>query len=323
VVKFLNQPKISGHEADRDLDKAKIYLIPKIEEFILNHLIFTGESINVSFLHTGISSLVCLIESVSYKYILKMKLRPSDVNMEASFLVKWEELGIKVPHIYEIGKLEDYNYILMEYIDSDILTKVYNIDELISKNIFFEMGQILNKIHTLKTKGYGHWVANEQAQYNTFEDWINNESFIQKQIKYTKDNNLLPEEIFGSFEEKIHIMIDFVNKDKTSTYCHLDFSPNNILATDPITIFDPVCLINHPYIDLARSIIQSTANCHDFRGSEQIIDGYCHLDKNLFDKEIFKAFLLFTAYLKFPYWHKKNKTDIIDLVKGFLLKNNI
>jgi fructosamine-3-kinase len=250
-----------------------------------------------------------------------MKLRPSYVNMEASFLKKWEEINIKAPHVYEVGYIEDYNYILMEYISSDILTKVHTTEELISKNIFFEMGQVLRKIHTLKTEGFGAWDDNEKAKYKTFKEWIDNDTGINNQVKYTKENNLLPEEIFGSIEEKITLIINYLDKNKISTYCHFDFSPNNILATEPITIFDPVCLINHPYIDLAKSVIQSIANCHDSKCSYQIIDGYFGINKETFDKEVFKACLLFIAHIKFPYWHKKNYKDILDIEKDFLLKN--
>lgn len=322
MIKFLNQPKLSGHEVDKALDEARVYLIPKIEEFVSSHSMFKGNNINISFFHTGVSSLVCLIESESNKYILKMKLRPSNVNMEASFLKKWEELNVKVPHIEEVGYIEDYNYILMEFINEEILTKKYNTEELISKNIFFEMGQILRKIHTLKTDGFGACDENEKAKYKTFKEWLDNDTGIQNQIRYAKENNLLPEEIFGSFQEKINLIIDFINKDKVSTYCHFDFSPNNILATEPITIFDPVCLVNHPYIDLAKSVIQSIANCHDSRCSKQIIDGYFNSNKELLDREVFKACLLFITYIKFPYWHKKNYKDILDIERDFLLNNN-
>jgi len=319
MIKFLNQIKLSGHEVDKELDEAKVYLLPKIEEFILGHSFF-DEDADVSFFQTGVSSLVCLIKSTSSKYILKIKLRPGDINMEALFLKKWEDLRIKVPHIYQVGKIEDYNYILMEYIDSEILTKVYKTEELISKNIFFEMGQVLNKMHTLKAEGFGILNKNEQAQYKTFREWIYN-TWVQNQIKYTKDNDLLPEEIFGSFEEKISLIINYLDKNRINTYCHFDFSPNNILETKPITIFDPDCLINHSYIDLAKSLIQSIANCHDSSCADQILEGYFSSKKDLFDKEVFRACLLFIAYLKFPYWHKKNYEAILDIEKDFLLKN--
>lgn len=323
MIKFINQPKLSGHEVDKALDEARVYLVPKIEEFVSSHSMFKGDDINISFFHTGVSSLVCLIDSESNKYILKMKLRPSKVNMEASFLKKWEDINIKVPRIYEVGYIEDYNYILMEYISSDILTKVYTTEELISKNIFFEMGQILRKMHTLKSNGFGAWNENEKSKYKTFKEWLDSDTGIQNQIRYTKENNLLPEEIFGSFKEKINLIIDFINKDKISTYCHFDFSPNNMLATEPITIFDPVCLVNHPYIDLAKSVIQSIANCRDSRCSKQIIDGYFKSNKELLDREVFKACLLFITYIKFPYWHKKGYKDIIEMEKDFLLKEMI
>ncbi len=321
-VKFLNQPKLSGHEVDKALDEARVYLVPKIEKFIYDSDLFNHEIVSVSFFHTGVSSLVCLLESSSNKYILKIKLRPSNTNMEASFLKKWESFGIKVPHIYEIGYIEEYNYILMEYIEKGILTNLYSNEELVSKNIFFEMGQILQKMHTFKSKGYGAWNDEEKAEYNTFEEWLLNDGGIQDQIKYTKENYLLPEEVFGSIDENLNKLTQYVKNDNQITYCHFDFSPNNILATEPITIFDPVCLVNNPYIDLAKSIIQSIANCKDNNIAEQIINGYFNKDINSINKEFLNKALLFIACIKFPYWHKKKYTDIINVVTDYL-KNNL
>ncbi len=319
-VEFLNQPKLSGHDVDKELDQARIYLIQKIEEFICGSKMFNNETVSVSFFHTGVSSLVCLLESKSNKYILKMKLRQSNIDMESFFLKKWEDIGIKVPHIYEIGYIEEYNYILMEYIEKDILTKVYSTDELISKNIFFEMGQILQKIHTLKTEGFGLWSSEDKAEYKIFEEWLLNDDWIQNQIKYTKENNLLPKEVFGSVDENLNKLIKYIKNNNQTTYCHFDFSPNNILVTEPITIFDPVCLNNHPYIDLAKSIIQSIANCKNNNIAEQIVKGYFELNNDSINREFLNTTLLFIACIKFPYWHKKKYTDTLSIVKDYLEK---
>lgn len=315
-IKFLNEPKLSGHEVDKDLDEARIFLVPKIGEFTTKNRFFEGETVSIKFFHTGVSSLVCLLESPLNKYILKMKLRPSAVNAEASFLKKWEDIGVRVPHIYECGKIGEYNYILMEHIDADILSAVYNSEELILKNKFFEMGQVLRRMHSLVTDGFGPWGEEEKAKYKTFEDWTINDKHIPNQITYTKENNLLPKEIFGSIDEIIKKLIRYTENDKRSTYCHFDFSPGNILNTEPITIFDPVCLVNHPYLDLAKSIVQSIGVCGEGKIAEQLISGY--FDKEIYDKEVVKNFVLFVAVIKFPYWHKKGNTKSIEAVISYL-----
>lgn len=320
-ITFLNEPKLSGHEVDKVLDEGRVFMVPKIEEFISSHPLFNNEQTNISFFHTGVSSLVSLLESPTNKYILKVKLRKSDANMESTFLKKWESIGIKVPHVYEDGEIEGYNYTLMEYIEADILNKKYTTDELIEKNVFFEMGQILQKIHTVETTGFGHWDKEENAKFNSFSEWLLNDTNIQNQLSYAKENNLLPEEIFGTMEMATNKLISYLNENNQSTYCHFDYSPGNVLDTDPITVFDPACIINNPYIDLAKSLVQSLSHCPNYKVAEQIIDGYFKSKKQEYNKEILKYSLLFAAYTKFPYWHKKNKTKQIDFVKDYIRDN--
>ena len=72
---FLNQPKISPHEADGELNVVRLELIPYIEEFIINNELFENKNVIVSFFHTGVSSLVSILETEDKKYVLKIQLR--------------------------------------------------------------------------------------------------------------------------------------------------------------------------------------------------------------------------------------------------------
>jgi len=317
-VTFLNKPKLSGHLVDEVLDEGRISLLPQIEKFILNNILFENQSVDVSFFHTGVSNLVSLLETEDKKYILKVKLRPAESNMEAIFLEKWESAGIKVPHIYEKGMIENHAYILMEYISADILFEAFNLEAIIASNKLFEMGQMLKKMHTIKKEGFGQLNSKEVPEYASFKDWVSNNENTKNQIFYVKENNLLPEEIFGSMDNTINTLTEYIDINPKSTYCHFDFSPGNILNTNPLTVFDPVCIINHPYLDLAKSIIQSIALYLDPKPAKQIIDGYFANNKDEYNKEILDASLLFIAYTKFPYWNKKNKIKEMDVVKSYL-----
>ncbi len=318
TVTFLNQPKLSGHITDKELNEVRVILAPKIEGFIESNPLFQNKNVSVSFPTGGVSSLVALLSTDSDKYILKMKLRPSDTNMEASFLKKWASI-IKVPHIYEYGKIDGYNYTLMEYIEADTLAQAYTEEELIEKNIFFSMGQTLRKMHNLEAQGFGLWTEDEVAKYATFSDWLTHDKYVNNQKAYVKEHNLLPIEVYGSIDEIINTMVNYVDKDNRSTYCHFDFSPYNIFNTGPITVFDPVCVVNHPYIDLSKSIIQTLDQYADPRVSEQIIEGYFSADRGIYDRAVLKNFLIFIAYTKFPIFHKKNKMQSIENVKNYLM----
>lgn len=320
-ITFLNQPRLSGHLVDEELDKNRISLVPQIENFLSENSMFKSDSISVTFFHTGVSSLVCLTETLKEKYVLKVRLRKGELKSEAVFLEKWGSLGVPVPHVYDMGMIGEHSYFIMEYIDKDILMKSYNREELMEKKMFIKMGKTLRLMHNAIGSGYGFMGPNGDGEYKSFKDWMFLEPRTQDQLAYIKQNNILPEEIYGSIDDAISNLVKFVEENPKSVYCHFDFSPGNIIDTDPITVFDPTTIFNHPYLDLAKSIVQSLSHCGDNKVGEQLISGYFGEDKDLYNPKILQCAILFISYTKFALWHKKDKLIAMDSVKRYLIEN--
>ena len=122
---FLNEPLYSEHEADTVFNERRKELIPKVATFLEGHQLFSGMQLQVTFLHTGISSFVCIVDTGEKKYILKIPLSILTSGLEGTFLQAWENVGVKVPQVFEEGKVDQYFFILMEYIDINTLNKIY------------------------------------------------------------------------------------------------------------------------------------------------------------------------------------------------------
>ncbi len=321
-VTFLNQPKLSEHFVDQKFNESRSSLVPQIEEFIIGNDLFKNEKVDVSFFHDGASSLVSLLETINKKYILKIALRVNTYsNGEVLFLKAWEDIGVPVPHIYDSGVINEHSYILMNYIDAKTLDKAYTEKELLDKKIFFQMGQTLSKMNSVQVKGYGKITESGTGEYAEFKDWIFENPQTKNQLKYVKENNLLPEGTYGSVEEAIQTLISYIQLNFQSVYCHYDFSPGNVFNTEPLTIFDPVPIFNNPYLDIGKSVVQTLAYYPSHEVSEQLVSGYFSGNTETLNTKVLQASILFIAHTKFKYWHQTNKMQCIENVKNYLEVN--
>ncbi|MES2930791.1 MAG: hypothetical protein V4665_03355 [Patescibacteria group bacterium] len=314
-IVFKNQPKLSEHEIQSEMNKRRMHLVRSIKDFILTHNSFKGKEVGVTFSHKGVGSLVSMIETIDEKQILKISLGSHGVG-EAQFLKVWEQVGVKVPQVKEAGILGGYSYTLMEYIDAPILGETFSGKELIQKESYSEMGRIMNIMHTPKAKGYGR-VVDGKAKYEEFNDWILGED-MQKRFGYIKEHSLLENE-HGSLSVALQTLIEYTTKENKSSYCHGDFGTSNIFATIPITVFDPNPNFNNKYIDLGRTLVMVLTRPKQQEAIIQLIKGYFQ-DKP-YNKKVLQASVLLNAYIKFFNWHKKSKLKAIENVQEYLIQN--
>lgn len=313
-VTFLNQPKLSEHEVDREFNERRLALVPLIESFILSSDQFKGDEVSVSFSHKGVSSLVCILETDGKKFVLKMPLSLIKNDSEPLFLQAWEKVGVKVPHVFAEGMLGNHSYTLMEYIDAPLLGDVYSHEDKIAKGIYLEMGKTLRMMHEPRGKGWGQVFAG-RGEYDNFADYLKAEDIL-KRIQYVRDNQLLGEE-HGSLDKAFVVLVDHVGPGIESSYCHLDFGCNNIFATQSITVFDPNPQFSHGIIDVGRTIVNHLA-LGIF--PQQFVDGY--FGGELYDKKVFQASVLFNALIKLPYQHKRKRTEFIKNIQKYLVENS-
>ena len=314
-IAFTNEPVLSLHEADKDFNERRLSLVPHIKAFISGHERFEGKDVNITFLGNGVSSLVSVVEASKERLILKIPLRKKHSEGEGQFLKVWEAAGVRVPHVFEEGKINSHTYVLCEFIDAEILTKAYSREELLEKNLYVEMGSILRAMHAPKANGYG-FVVNGKAEYPIFRDWLNSPD-LQKKISYVKENKLLDER-HGSLTGAFRTLDDFVSRAKESSYCHDDFTADNIFDIRPLVVFDPNPIFNHGYMDLARTIFDTIAHDESEEARSQLIEGYFKGES--YEKEALQAAILLYSYMKLPYSHKTHRAKNIRNVQDYLQK---
>ena len=317
-ITFLNEPRISPHPVDKGHNRIKLELVPLVKEFVTNHTLFKDQNIKISFAQKGVSSLVSVIETPTKKYVLKIPLKLNTEAYEGLFFTKWRSVGVSAPEIYEEGKINEYSYLLMEFIDTENLTTTYKLKNLVPLRIFVEMGSTLRQMHKTSAQGYGQ-LRNGIPEFTAFDDWIYKDAKNVRSAREIKELNLLNDDEHGSISRAKEILIEYVKTDPRSSYCHLDFAPENIFATHPITVFDPNPAFNHPFIDLARTIVIATSRCGPSEAAEQLIEGYFHGE--VYDKKALHSAILIETYSKFIYWSKTDQPKRLTWLQEYLHTN--
>jgi hypothetical protein len=97
-------------------------------------------------------------------------------------------------------------------------------------------------------EGFGV-VKDGKGAHFQFSEWLKYQ--IEQKAGYADDTRFLDDNKHGNFVAAIKIMNDYVGTSAESCYCHNDFAYQNIFATEPLTVFDPIPILGHPYMDLA------------------------------------------------------------------------
>lgn len=320
-VIFLNEPKLSEHEVDFDFNERRKSLIPKLEDLITKHSLFNNKNIEVAFLHTGVSSLVSVLNDGNKKYILKIPLSKMTSGLEGSFLRAWKEAGAKVPQVFDEGKIGEHFYTIMEYIDSELLSQKYSPEELLKNKIYKEMGATLRKMHQAKSEGYSN-IVNDKTKpiYSSITEWLAGDTRTNEQIVYVKENKLLNDSEHGSIEEVLNVIISNIGSGQETVCCHNDFHNGNIFATEALTLFDPWPCFHHPYMDVGRSVFFAIRGGGHEAGI-QFIEGYFNGEQ--YDKNFLQAFISLNIWVKLPYMHKRGEVEAIGVLQKYLSENRI
>lgn len=317
MVIFLNQPKLSTHEVYTKSNERRMSLLPHVEVFLNKHSLFQGKDVQVFFPSTGSASLTCIVDTSGTKRVLKIPLSSqSFYECEGSFLKAWESVGVKVPHVIEEGRIDGSYYLLMDFIDAKTLNEEYKKGAMIRNEIFVKMGGTLRLMHSAKSEGFGV-VKDGKGGYSRFSEWLDYQ--IKEKASYDGDERFLDDSKHGNFAEAIKIMNGYVGTSTESCYCHNDFAYQNIFATEPLTVFDPIPIFGHPYMDLARAIVTALGRGIHEDASEQLVRGYSGNDLIL-NRSVLQAAIILQSYLKFGYWSKTGKEQGIKDVQAYLEK---
>lgn len=317
-IVFTNDPRFSEHDADRKFNDRKKVLLPELERFIKSHELFSQGVTRITFFHTGVSSLVALLENNSQKYVMKIPLSLLDTGLEGVFLKKWQALGVVVPRVIEEGRIGGHYYTLMEYVDAPSLAKRYSREEMLGQKIYYSMGATLRKMHSHQLAGFSNIVnTSREPEYPDVESWLEGDQRMKDQVAFVKNSGLLKE----CREDLIDAALQYLSKslkgNTATVFCHNDFNPNNIFATDPITVFDPWPCFHHPYMDLARTLVISHITDSEIR--DQLLDGY--FKDESYDEALLHAFIVLNIFVKLKYQVETKNEAGIRAMKEYLLSH--
>jgi len=313
-----NEPKLSEHEVDQNFNEMKMEFVPYIEQFVAEHNLFKDEDeVGIEFAHKGVSSIIAMIDTPTNRFVLKIP-RAKDFSAgEGQFLKVWGASGVPVPHVMETGELHDFPYTLMEFIDAPTVDSQYSQEELLENEMFVEMGQTLRLMHSEKANGYG-FVVDGKPEFETVEDWLAGTD-MKKRFDYISEHNLL--EGLEDVLEKSLAVIKQHAETNDSTYCHDDYGPHNMFATEPITIFDTSPKFNSGYYDLGRIKFAHIAFSGNGQTTKQLLEGYFGEDKC--DDEVLNAYTFLAFCMKCPYWHQTGRQEQLEIAKNYFKQNQI
>ncbi len=310
MITFSNLPKLSPHEVYTPFNERRGALIPHIEKYLNEHPLFRGKDIEVFFPSAGAASLTCILNVSGDKKVLKIPLSPkSFYEQEGSFLRAWENVGVAVPHVIEEGVIDGGHYLLMDFVDAKTLQETYKKGEVIRKEIFVKMGNLLRHMHEAKSEGFGS-VKNGKGCYARFDEWLSDEIPRRK---------ISQESTTHDFSRAMTILTTYIGTSSQSSYCHNDFAYQNIFATEPLTVFDPVPIFNHPYMDLASAIAKAIGRGISDEASTQLIKGYFG-DDLVVDRRALQAALVIQSHILFSTWIQTGKDQGIKDVRAYLDK---
>lgn len=311
---FSNEPKLSEYEVHKTFNERRIKLLPLIKNYICNNDRFKNTDTTVTFFPRGVGSIVSLVTTPEKSFVLKVPLSLRYAEGEVEFFSVWERSGVKVPKIYESGKIAEHQYILMEYINTPTIQEKFTERQLIETETFVELGRLLRKLHEPKIQGFGRVIDNK-PEFANFDEWISGQEMGDR-IQYCKEHSLITEE-HVSFDALITILTEHIKNENQSVYCHNDFGVHNIFATSPFTIFDPNPRFNSGYFDLGRALLMGVTKETSIE-NDQLLRGY--FGENSYSEKIVHAFIILNGYYKAPDWHKKKREDYIRGFQGYLLK---
>ena len=313
-----NEPKLSECEVDDDLNKMRTEFVPYIQDFVTGHDLFKNEAeVGIEFAHKGISSVIAIIDTPADKWVLKIPRNKTFSVGEGQFFQVWEKAGVTTPQIIETGELKSFPYTLMQFIDAPTLDTKYTSEELTSNGKFTEMGKILRLMHSEKVNGYGY-VVDGKPEFETAEEWLEGDN-MKKRFDYIYEHNLL-EGVGGELVKALEV-IKQNSKIEESTYCHDDFVPSNMFATNPITIFDANPRFNSGYYDLGRIKFFNIVFKNSEESLKQLLDGYFGEDSC--NNQVLNAYTFLTFCVKCRYWHKSGKEKELNEVKKYFSQNQI
>lgn len=262
------------------------------------------------------------------KVILRISSNGSpDFQQEQWAIKECKKIGIPAPDIflvkYQTIDSKKYGFCLMEKIEGDTLERgKLNFDDLTldeKKNYIHQAGEILSKIHSIATTGWG-WIIKDRGEYDSSGDLF--ENWMVKKGNYAKIAR--EENIKASIIDKANELVEiFKIRYELKKPClnHSDFAHKHFMVRGSkiVAILDWGSVRSDlPTYDFANWDFWFGENIP----TEWLKDGY--INKELFDNDFddFLHFIRITKALEnLDWYHKQKYSEMVEKIKVKLLKD--
>jgi aminoglycoside phosphotransferase (APT) family kinase protein len=235
-----------------------------------------------------------------------------DFQQEQWAIKECKKIGVPAPDIYFVKyqtiDSKEYGFCLMEKIEGDTLERgKLNFDDLTpdeKKNYIHQAGEILSKIHSIATTGWG-WIIKDKGEYGNSDDLFKN--WIEKKENYEKIAR--EENVEAGIINKANRLVEKFKmryEDKKPCLNHSDFAHKHFMVKG-----DKIVAI------LDWGSVRSDLPIYDFANwdfwfgenipTEWLKDGYTNKEIFNNDFEDFLHFIRITKGLENLDWYHQQK----------------
>lgn len=215
--------------------------------------LFKDKDVEVFYFQQGVGSIVAKITlSNNEIYVIKTTETPNRTIAEIKAYEAMSNNGIKVPHVYYEGIIDEYPFLVMEYFDQCTLKDALKEEKMTLEEVGRIKSEVFVALQKIKGKGYG-WPMNYDGEFvsgnftdiDTFmNEWFCNIETIEVAKKY---------EPAISWKDDLYKYSEIIKNEYMKSESNLgsfDFQTAHFFASNPPTFFDANPRLEPEYFDL-------------------------------------------------------------------------
>ena len=186
--------------------------------------------------------LVYKIDTGSTKYIFKIYYIKGKRIREINSLKILENSNVKVPKVIKYGEYDEHEWMIIEYIEGDILDSISSrLDKENILSIFKELGEALGKIHSYRVFNYATgW--DEKIKADNFENYKIRK--LEQRIEEIENQNLPDKELLFKAIDIIKQNYKDIFSATEFRLTHNDFDGRNVLVEENAGIYKIKAIID-------------------------------------------------------------------------------
>jgi hygromycin-B 4-O-kinase len=237
--------------------------VSKINKRVVRKLVsevYTDQILSIEKARDGETNQVYIIHTAPERSDLVIRISEDQTKINDYIKEQWcmsraRESGVPVPQVLEVSNsIVPYPYSVLKFKKGTPGNKnTKNREEL-----WRQMGELLAKIHSIKTKGYGStfdWSHNRLSKYKSWEDYLVMHFKIDEVVRFLSDTRILSTKATKRIKQ---VTRDFRTWRFKPVLCHNDFLTKNVLLSangNITTVLDwELAVSSHKYRDIGKTV---------------------------------------------------------------------